>query len=432
MRSSENIFKKIDWVLVICYLLLVFFGLLNITASCYSDDGVYDIFDFSTKYGKQLIWIGISILMAFIIIFAINPDVYLTLSWGFYILMIGVLLIMPAVGTEVNGSKSWLALGPIRFQPAELAKIATYLVLATFMSKPSFTLKSTRNAVTVALLIILPAGLILLEHETGSMLVFGGLLFMLFREGMSGLVLIAGIAFIILFILTLITSPVTSLIILASALLVVYLLHRRSLPRYHRLRHRGKLLKLYLLALVIGAGYIFSVDFFFEKVLQEHQRDRIELLLGITEDPMGVGYNVNQSKIAIGSGGFFGKGYLQGTQTKYSFVPEQSTDFIFCTVGEEWGFVGSIFLIILYATLLIRILNLSEKAGNSFVRIYGYCVAFCFAMHVFINIGMTIGLLPVIGIPLPFMSYGGSSLLCFTIMLFIFIRLDLERWKYNN
>jgi rod shape determining protein RodA len=401
---------------------------MNVMASCNPEDGI-NLLDFSQKYTKQLVWVLSGFLIAVLLLFAISSKIYSPLSWAFYAVILGLLAVTIFIGNEVNGSKSWLNIGPFSFQPAEISKIATSLVLATFMSKPDFDLRKFGNAVIVALLMLVPMGLILLEKETGSMLVYCGYFLMLYREGMPGWVLLVAFAAAALFILTLVTSTKTMAIVFCSILVVAFIFdfirqkHNRKLPT------RGRLILLYALGLAAGLALIFGTQFFFNDVLQEHQRARIEQLLGLRNDIMGVGYNVHQSEIAIGSGGLFGKGFLQGTQTKYDFVPEQSTDFIFCTIGEEWGFVGTLFVLILYATLIIRIFNKAEGSGDTFTRVYGYCVASLILMHVVINIGMTIGLIPVIGIPLPFISYGGSSLWSFTILLFIFIRLDVDQWR---
>jgi rod shape determining protein RodA len=425
---GDNIYKHVDWVLITCYILLVVFGWMNVMASCNPEDGI-NLLDFSQKYTKQLVWVLSGFLIAVLLLFAISSKIYSPLSWAFYAVILGLLAVTIFIGNEVNGSKSWLNIGPFSFQPAEISKIATSLVLATFMSKPDFDLRKFGNAVIVALLMLVPMGLILLEKETGSMLVYCGYFLMLYREGMPGWVLLVAFAAAALFILTLVTSTKTMAIVFCSILVVAFIFdfirqkHNRKLPT------RGRLILLYALGLAAGLALIFGTQFFFNDVLQEHQRARIEQLLGLRNDIMGVGYNVHQSEIAIGSGGLFGKGFLQGTQTKYDFVPEQSTDFIFCTIGEEWGFVGTLFVLILYATLIIRIFNKAEGSGDTFTRVYGYCVASLILMHVVINIGMTIGLIPVIGIPLPFISYGGSSLWSFTILLFIFIRLDVDQWR---
>lgn len=432
MRDNFSLYKRLDWVLIILYLALVFIGWVNILASCGAgEDGTYNILDFGEKYGKQLIWICASLVLAVIIIFVINPKLYNVFAWWIYGIMMLVLVAVIFVGVDINGSRSWIRIGPLQIQPAEFAKIATIIALSSLMSKYGFTLKKKIHFVEAVALIILPILLILMEKEAGSALVFFGLIFMLYREGMSGWILVIGGTVVLFFILTLLWGPIITSIVLLGTLVVAFLIHNHYTSPHSKLKRKHLLIKYYILALIMGIGMLFSVGFVFDNVLQPHQKARIEDLLGIKEDIMGVGYNVHQSKIAIGSGGLFGKGFLQGTQTKYDFVPEQSTDFIFCTVGEEWGFVGSLLVIILYASLIIRIINRAEKSENRFTRIYGYSIACIFAMHVFINIGMTIGLVPVIGIPLPFFSYGGSSLWCFTIMLFIFIRLDLEKEKWR-
>jgi rod shape determining protein RodA len=426
--ANDNIYQHIDWVMIVCFILLAVFGWMNVLASCNPEDGI-NLADFSQKYTKQLIWVLSSFVIAILILFVISPKIYSPLSWAFYAVVLGLLAVTIFIGNEINGSKSWLMIGPFSFQPAEISKIATSLVLATFISRPEFDLKKFGNAVIVALLILVPMGLILLENETGSMLVYCGFFLMLYREGMPGWVLLIAFAAAALFVLTLVTSTKIMAIAFTSIMAVAFIVDIIRQKRNRRMPSRGKLILLYLIGLAAGIALIFGTEFFFNDVLQEHQKARIEQLLGMRNDIMGVGYNVHQSEIAIGSGGLFGKGFLQGTQTKYDFVPEQSTDFIFCTVGEEWGFAGTLFVLVLYAILTIRIYNKAEGSGDAFTRIYGYCAASLILMHVVINIGMTIGLIPVIGIPLPFISYGGSSLWSFTILLFIFIRLDLDQWR---
>jgi rod shape determining protein RodA len=386
-----------------------------------------------------------------------------------------MLFVVIFAGVEVNGSKSWFMIGPVRVQPAELAKITTSLALASMMSAYNFRLKTFSSLVKVGLVILTPMLLIIMEKETGSALVFASFLFVLYREGLSGWYLTFGILAIVLFVVTLAFSSFTSMILLFVIIIIaktafskkflqnilflaIYLPILILSPKmgeikfipwaltniewliifmcfpllyflYKAIREKTRYMKYILLSFFVSTALIFSVQFFFDEVLQDHQRARIENLLGVTEDLQGAGYNVHQSKIAIGSGGLFGKGFLKGTQTKFNFVPEQSTDFIFCTVGEEWGFAGSVIVIGLFLFLLIRILTLAERQKDNFTRIYGYALASVIFLHFFINIGMTIGIMPVIGIPLPFVSYGGSSLWAFTIFLFIFIRLDIERWK---
>lgn len=468
-------YGKLDWHLIFVYLLLVFIGWISVFASVYDEEHA-KIFDISQRYGMQFIWIITSLVIAYLILFVINPKSYHVIAWLLYAATILLLIAVLFLGVEVNGSKSWLVMGPIRIQPAEFSKITAALALGALLSKHNFRLNSTKSYLKVAALLMIPMLLIIMEKETGSALVFVAFLFVLFREGMSGIILAIGLLIILLFILTLSFSPFISILVLIMILSIIETINSKKvftnilfmviffpvlyfspkialLPIFSKLKEipkeawmfiflvplliyqtyrafKKKIVYLwYLLICFIGSiALIYSVEFIFNKVLQPHQRVRIENLLGIENDIQGWGYNVHQSKIAIGSGGFSGKGFLQGTQTKFDFVPEQSTDFIFCTIGEEWGFLGSVFVIILFVYMLIRILNLAEKQQDSFVRIYGYSVAALIFFHFFINIGMTIGIAPVIGIPLPFISYGGSSLWAFTILLFIFIRLELERW----
>jgi rod shape determining protein RodA len=469
-------YKKLDWQLIIAYFLLVIIGWVSVFSSVYDPDH-NQIFDISQRYGMQLVWIVSSLIIATIILFGINPKLYNVTAWFLFIITTILLIAVIVMGVEVNGSKSWLMIGPVRFQPAEFSKIATALALSSLLSSYNFRLKSFSGLSKVALTIIFPMLLIILEKETGSALVYFGFVFMLYREGLSGWYLIFGLLAIIIFLITLsfssfvaiifvfcvivITRAIISRQILSHALflliylpILIYSGKLGEMPLFSDFSHwsdtawlgiflvppfiyqivialKQKIAHYWYLIIcfIISIALIYSVDFFFEKVLQEHQRVRIESLLGIHVDLKGAGYNVHQSKIAIGSGGFSGKGFLQGTQTKFNFVPEQSTDFIFCTVGEEWGFIGSFIVIFIYCFMIIRIISLAEKQKDNFTRIYGYCVASVIFLHFFINIGMTIGLVPVIGIPLPFVSYGGSSLWSFTIFLFVFIRLDLERWK---
>lgn len=476
MITNRLRIEKLDLPLIICYLFLILAGWLNIYSAVYTEEHT-SIFDVSQRYGMQFIWMIASLITAGLIIFVINPRIYNVLSPIAYLGVLLLLLLVIFMGKEVSGSKSWLVLGPIRFQPAEISKISTSLFLSYVMSKYGFRLQNIRNSLSTALIILLPMALIILEKETGSALVYCGFIFLLYREGLSGWFLVFGISAILLFVITLGISSLVAVILLFGITGIIAGIIRRDLFRhllflilfipplafipkiqelqfFHLLagfkpehlaillmipfifwslitgiRKKNRYIKPLFLSFVCSALLIFSVDFIFNNILQPHQQTRIENLLGITEDLKGAGYNVHQSKIAIGSGGVFGKGFLKGTQTKFNFVPEQSTDFIFCTIGEEWGFTGSVLIISIYLFLIARILILSERQKDNFTRLYGYCIASCFFMHVFINIGMTMGLLPVIGIPLPYLSYGGSSLLAFTILLFIFIRLDNERWK---
>jgi len=470
--------KAIDWKLIALYLFLVFFGLVNIYASVHSSEPS-SILDWSCRSGKQFVWIVTALVIGALILFVIPPKLWESLSVPLYVFVVVLLVAVIFLGVEVKGSRSWFEFGPVRFQPAEVSKISTSLLLALIMSHPSYKMKRPRDFIATAAIIILPMLIILAEKETGSALVYVGFIFMLYREGLSGWLLgLVGLV-ILLFILTLTSSPYAAILVLVGVVSFCNALNKGDifkwlitwvpgivlaafLPKIFSSSPDGSFLQkintVYLLvgiavvalpfifvrsyknkdnfmalcagAFVVGIALIFSADFIFNKVLQDHQRKRIEVLLGMKEDPSGVGYNVNQSMIAIGSGGFKGKGFLNGTQTTYGFVPEQSTDFIFCTVGEEWGFIGCFVVILAYTLLIWRLVYDAERCRESFTRIYGYCVASLLFMHLFINIGMTIGLMPVIGIPLPMMSYGGSSLWAFTILIFIFLALYREERKY--
>ena len=420
--------KTVDWTLVVCYLLLVLIGWVIIYASIHSTEPA-SIFDWSARSGKQAIWILTAVLLDVFILFVINPRLWEVLSPYAYIGVFFLLVLVIFVSKDVKGSHSWFELGPVKFQPAEISKITTSLVLAMVMSKPSFRLSNRKQFLAVAAIIGLPMLAILGESETGSALVYVGFIFPLYREGLSGWWLFFLGMSILLFILTLVTNWWVSVAVLFAVCLIYMIQALRTSRREERSLRRRAFLHT-LLAFAAGVMVVFATDFVFEHVLQDHQRKRIEVLLGLKEDPAGVGYNVRQSMIAIGSGGLTGKGFLQGTQTTYGFVPEQSTDFIFCTVGEEWGFLGCLAVILLYVFLIWRILNDAERSREAFTRIYGFCLASCLFMHLFINISMTIGLMPVIGIPLPLLSYGGSSLWAFSMMLFIFIALDRQEKKY--
>ena len=471
-HRGRGLAKTIDWKLVICYLLLVLIGWVNIYASVQSSEPA-SIFNWSCRSGKQFVWILTSLGLAVFILFVLNPRVYEGLSLPIYLFVIFLLVAVIFLGVEVKGSRSWFAFGPIRFQPAEISKISTSLMLATVMSQLEYRIGRMKDFILTALIILVPMGIIVLQSETGSALVYVGFIFMLYREGLSGwLIFLVGMA-ILLFILTLTASPYVAILVTAAVgsmcmslysgrikwwliigvpLIVLMAFMPRILASFTEIspvivllgllglalpvagfvafREMNRFSQFALVSMIAGIMLVFSVDFLFNDVLQDHQRKRIEVLLGLKEDPSGVGYNVNQSKIAIGSGGLFGKGYLNGTQTTYGFVPEQSTDFIFCTIGEEWGFFGCTMVILLYVFLICRIIRSAERSREAFTRIYGYCVACCIFMHLFINIGMTIGLMPVIGIPLPLVSYGGSSIWAFTILIFIFIALDRNERKY--
>ena len=429
MRQSRSWVDNVDWLLIGLFVILVFAGWLNIYAAVYNED-FQSIFDTSQRYGKQLLWIGTSAIIA-ILILLIDERFFSTFGYLIYGFVVFLLLLVILIGAETKGATSWFAIGGFKIQPSEFSKFATNLALAKYLSTLNTKLKHFKTKAIAALIIGLPAILILLQNDTGSALVYGAFILVLYREGLSGSFLVVGILVAFLFVMTLFfQSEVYQLpfnfIINGSTLLSIVIFLLLTLVYY--LNRKKKQILVYLSVIFIASvGLIKSVDYVFTNVLESHQSKRINVLLGLESDPRGAGYNVNQSLIAIGSGGFSGKGYLQGTQTKYDFVPEQSTDFIFCTIGEEWGFLGSFFVIAVFMALLLRILFLCSRQRSNFARIYGYGVASILFFHFAINIGMTIGLAPVIGIPLPFFSYGGSSLWAFTILLFVFIKMDADR-----
>lgn len=422
---ERGIRRTIDWWLIASWAAIVILGWLSIYASVHQATSI----DLTSRPEKQLIWIGTAFILAVLILFVFRPRMWEVISLPSYILIFILLIAVIFIGRDIKGSHSWISLGPVSFQPAEISKITTSLALASIMSRANFKMGNFRSFLQVAAIVGLPILAILAEKETGSALVYFGFIFVLYREGMSGWILgFVGMA-VLLFILTLTTSRWVPFTILGASVLIFYLVARTRAARTS-FTVKKRLILYSIIVLLVGTALIFSTDFVFHNVLQDHQRGRIEVLLGLKEDPAGAGYNVNQSMIAIGSGGFSGKGYLQGTQTAFGFVPEQSTDFIFCTVGEEFGFIGCLVVIALFVFLMGRIITDAETSREPFTRIYGYCVASCLFMHLFINIGMTIGLMPVIGIPLPMMSYGGSSLWGFTILIFIFIALLRQERKY--
>ena len=486
--------QSIDWKLVFYYLILVLIGWVNIYASVQNEEPT-SIFDFGCRSGMQFIWIMTALAMAAVILFLINPRVYEGFSLPIYLIVLFLLVAVIFLGVEIKGSKSWFDLGFFNFQPAEVSKISTSLLLATVMSQLGYKINRMRDFLITAAIILVPMMVIIMESETGLSLVYVGFIFMLYREGLSGwLIFLLGMA-ILTFVLTMSTSVFTTILVLmaitsfciflysgwfkpwfifcfpAIVLLafvpsILEALSTTTIPAegaegvatevlhpfwskikptyilggilavlipltgFYSFKTNHKFAQLAIIAFIAGIILVFSTDFIFHNVLQWHQRTRIEVLLGLKDDPTGIGYNVNQSKIAIGSGGFFGKGYLHGTQTAYGFVPEQSTDFIFCTIGEEWGFFGCAAVLLIYFLFIWRIIKDAEKSREAFTRIYGYCVACCLFMHLFINVGMTIGIMPVIGIPLPLVSYGGSSMWGFTALIFIFIALNRNENKY--
>ena len=415
MRNDKNPFANIDWLTVGLYGLMVLLGWLNIYAAVYNEEHA-SIFDMSQKYGKQFLWI-LTALVLILLIVIVDGKFFRTFAFPLYGIMMAALLGVLFFGKEIAGARSWYAFGGFSIQPSEFAKFAAALALSAFLSGMNRSLATWRDKLYALGIIALPMVLIIPQPDPGSALVFTALFLVLYRGGLSGNYLVIGVSAAILFLLALLIDQwwLSGLILLAG-LVFIYI------------TRKTKRAWIFISLLGLGAiGFTQSVDYAFNNILEDRHRNRINILLGKMDDPQGVGYNTEQSKIAIGSGGFWGKGFLNGTQTKYDFVPEQSTDFIFCTVGEEWGFVGSLLTIALFVTLILRIIQVAERQRSHFSRIYGYCVASILFVHFAINIAMTIGLAPVIGIPLPFFSYGGSSLWGFTILLFIFVKLDAYR-----
>lgn len=478
-RNSISLRYSLDWVTIIIFFVLIIFGWMNVYGASYNFDQS-NIFDFSQRAGKQFVWILTALGIAGAIIL-IDYKIYSVFAYIIYAGVLILLILTIFVATNIKGSHSWLVIGPVSFQPAELAKTATALALAKFISSYNFKLKHWRDYIPVLAIIFTPSILIVLQNETGGALVFLAFLLVLYREGMSGTILLLGTLAIVLFIVVIRFSIIPiqvnhGALGMVLGMIIIYIV--QFVYTFFTIKHKKE--SLWLLLGILGIGvtsyllnffvYIdyskiaivtivlsgfywgiieiikrykkywtiilitfgsvslcISADYLFNKILEPHQQVRIKVLLSMEEDPRGAGYNVNQSKIAIGSGGLFGKGYLNGTQTKLKYVPEQDTDFIFCTVGEEWGFLGSTITIILYWWLLLRILKIAERQREKFNQVYGYGVASILFFHLMINIGMVIGIMPVIGIPLPFLSYGGSSLWSFTILLFILLRLDASR-----
>ena len=405
---------KIDGITLFLYLALVLCGFLSIYSSSHGTETF--AFDLSTKWGKQLIWIGISIFLGSIL-FLIDVRFFEVFSYPIFIFWMVLLFLVIFLGKEVNGARSWFAIGGFRLQPAEFAKFGVALAISRYVSDIDTDMRSFRHQLISAAIILLPVVLIVLQGDAGSGLVFFSFAMVLYREGLSGTILVIGIVTIALAILTIrfgFVSIIGSLLVLGGVVSAfVYTNTKR--------------LKLAWLIILFSVVFSKVVDFGFSTVLQQHQQKRIMVMLGLLEDPQGFGYNVNQSKIAIGSGGLTGKGYLQGTQTKGDFVPEQHTDFIFTTVGEEFGWLGSTLVILLFVGLFMRISILAERQRSKYSRVFAYSVLSILFFHFLINVGMTINLAPVIGIPLPFFSYGGSSLISFTILVFLLLRLDANR-----
>jgi rod shape determining protein RodA len=416
INNQRSFFFNVDWITVLIYLALCTIGWFNIHAAVF-DDRHPSIIDLQTNYGKQFMYIIISMVLATIILL-LESRFIAALSPGFYGITILLLMLVLVVGRSVGGNAAWISLGGgFKLQPSEFAKFTTCLLLARYLSATNVRITEVRSFLIAGAIIGLPMVLILLQPDMGSTLVFYSLIFVLYREGLSPYFLVISALFIVLFLTSILFTPLYVISFTTGLALIIILLARKN----------RKLVVTVLTGLAICVAFVFSVKFIYNKVLQPHQKVRIDIVLGIKNDPRGQGYNVNQSKIAIGSGKMWGKGYLHGTQTKYSFVPAQSTDFIFCTVGEEWGFAGSIVVLGLYSFLVLRIIMLAERQRSPFSRVYGYGVASVLFFHVMINIATTIGLAPVIGIPLPMVSYGGSSLLSFTMLIFVLVKLDSNR-----
>jgi rod shape determining protein RodA len=469
MRRAINIWANLDWITVFLYMLLIIMGWLNIYAAVYSEQHK-SIFDFDMRYGKQMLWIIAALLIAAVIIF-IDTRFYSFFAYAIYAIAILVLLSVLILGKEVKGARSWFEIMGFHLQPSEFAKVATCLAVAKYLSSYSVKIEKFKTLFIVGILIVIPMFFIALQPDFGSLIIFVALIFVLYREGFPGWFLFFGFLLVTLFVLALLLDKMPILLILiVIALSSLILTNRRyrepvqmaisfiafywlTIGISHML-HIGinhytallvssgitsigfivlslvkkiRSLTWIIIFLWVAVSFTYSVNYVFNRFLAPHQQHRVNILLGIESDPGGAGYNINQSKIAIGSGGFIGKGYLQGTQTKFNFVPEQSTDFIFCTVGEEWGFLGSFVVLSLFALFLLRLIFLAERQRSAFSRIYGYGLISIMFFHIAINIGMTVGLLPVIGIPLPFFSYGGSALWAFTMLLFIFLRFDASR-----
>ena len=415
MTTRNNIVGKIDWPLLLMYLVLVIIGISTIYAAAYNENNP-SIFDMSQHYGKQALFLGVSVFMG-LIIMLIDAKFFNTFAYVIYGLSILSLLYVLVAGSTIAGSKSWIQFGGFSFQPSEFAKFGTALALAHYLGNINTDFSKLKTQMIAYAMVLFPMMLVLMQGDTGSSLVFLVFILVFYREGMSGNILLIGLAAVFLFLLTLYFSKWYVLIGLAVVFIALMFFIERSKKNIWKM----------IAIFAVSAMFVFSVDFFFYQVLKQHQRNRINIILGIEKDTRGVGYNLHQSKIAIGSGGFAGKGYMQGTMTKYNFVPEQHTDFIFCTIGEEFGFIGSFVLLSLYLALLIRLILLAERQRSPFSRIYGYAIASIIFFHLMVNIGMTIGLMPVIGIPLPFLSYGGSSLLMFSLMFFVFLKQDANR-----
>ena len=483
--KTASVFHSIDWWTILIYLILLAMGWLSVVGASYSYDNT-DILDFAARSGKQLAWIGCSLVLALVLLLT-DERLYDTFANILYVVMMGLLLVTPFLASNIKGSYSWISLGPVSLQPAEFAKCATALALAKYMGSYGFSIDNRKMFLQALSMVLLPIALIFMQRETGSALVYFSLMLVFYREGMSGSVLFVAFAAVVYFVVGLkfegtpmpgITTPIgtfavlTLIWIFCLALLRVYNCRSRCISHLllcgvaaiavgyvaqliakvellewillvlcvytavyliiSGLRGRSTKLKLIGVFAALSLAMFYSTSYALNNVLQPHQQQRVKVLLGLEEDLNGAGYNVHQSEIAIGSGGLTGKGFLNGTQTKLKYVPEQDTDFIYCTVGEEHGFVGCTVVLLLFLALILRLIWVAERQTSRAGRVYGYCVLSIFLFHLFINVGMVMGITPVIGIPLPFFSYGGSSLWGFTILLFIFLRIDAGRNKFRS
>jgi rod shape determining protein RodA len=418
--DDQSLFKNLDWGIIVSYLALVIFGWFSIYSAVYDPESP-EILDLSRNYGKQLLWIGVSLTVGTGIII-LDSGFFSSFSYALY--GVGILLLVTTLffGIEVAGAKSWLSVGGFALQSSEIAKFTTALALVKYLNRNEVQLTNPVHVAVAMSIFLLPMGLVLLQNDLGTAIIYASFILVLFRQGLPGPFIYGPISVGILFLSVLLFSRI--LVIIAIAVLGILL--------YWLMRRTTRALLVSLASVGVAIALVFAVDYTFNKVLQPHQQERINVLLGKEIDSRGAGYNSQQSLIAIGAGGLTGKGFLEGTQTKYNFVPEQSTDFIFCTIGEEYGFIGSSALVLLFSFLLIRLILSAEKQKAWFPRMYGYCVFSIIFVHFIINIGMTIGLLPIIGIPLPFVSYGGSALLGFTLLVAIYLKLDVSQRRFYN
>mgnify|MGYP006089711415 FL=1 len=414
---NNNIIARLDWLLILMYIILVTFGITNVYSSTYND-AVTSIFDLTQPVGKQIVFLGLSLFIGGLIL-AINVKFFEQFAMLSYIVGILLLIGLFVFGKTISGATSWYSFGGTSLQPSELVKVATALIVAKSMSLFQTDLKKPTTLLKIGCFLLLPAFLIVLQPDPGSAIIFGAFFFPLFREGLNYSYLFMFLGLVGLFLITLSFQIGIAIIIIMAVIAVLFYFIKKS-------RRKVKVWP-FLLVLVISIGFSYSVDFIFNNIFEQRHRDRINIVLGKETDTKGIGYNINQSKIAIGSGGFSGKGFLEGTQTKGDFVPEQHTDYIFSTIGEEWGFVGGVLVIFLFCGLIMRIILSAEKQVNTFRRVFSYGVASLIFVHFLINIGMSLGMVPTIGIPLPFISYGGSSLLAFSILIFIHLNLDANR-----